>query len=371
MKRFIVAIAALTIIGCAKEKEGYSISGDLKNIEDGKMVFLSELDANNQPKKVDSIAVKDEQFTLDLPEVTNSNLSFITVEGVRGNILFVSENEPINFEIYSDSIQTSKVTGGKENKLLYDYLEHIKELNTKVMKIRTDLRTQATTTRDSSVMANLQKEEEALRNSDLAYKKKIAKENSENFVSLLVLTDMINMGGSATEVKELFEGLSEKLKQTSIGIVLKENLDKRSAIEIGSKAPNFKAPNPQGEEIALEDVLGKVTLVDFWAAWCKPCRVENPNIVKVYNKYHDKGFNIIGVSLDREGQKDKWMKAIEDDKLAWNHVSNLQFWNDPVAKLYNVKAIPAAFILDENGVIVATNLRGEALEAKVKELLEQ
>jgi peroxiredoxin len=371
MKRFLVAIAALTIIGCAKEKEGYSISGNLKNIEDGKMIFLSELNANSQLTKLDSVAVKDEQFMLELPEVTNPNLNFIAIEGVRGNILFISENEPINFEIYPDSIQSSKVTGGKENTLLYSYLDHIKELNTEIMRIRTELRTQTTTTRDPVVMANLKKEEETLRNSDLANKKKIATENPESFVSLLVLTDMINMGGSANEVKALFEGLSEKLKQTSIGKALKENLDKRSAVEIGSKAPNFKAPNPQGEEIALNDVLGKVTLIDFWAAWCKPCRVENPNIVKVYNKYHDKGFNIIGVSLDREGQKDKWIKAIEEDNLSWNHVSNLQFWSDPLAKLYNVRSIPAAFLLDENGVIVATNLRGAALEAKVKELIEQ
>ncbi len=371
MKRLLTAIAVITILGCAKEKEGYSISGDIKNIEDGKMVYLSELDANNQPTKIDSVVVKDEKFTLDLPEVTNSNLNFLNVEGIKGNVLFISENEPIEFQVYKDSLQASIVKGGKENKLLHDYLGHIKELNTKVMRIRTDLRTQATTSRDSSAIANLKKEEEGLRNSDLAYKKKIAKENSENFVALLVLTDMINVGAPASEVKELFEGLSENLKQTSIAIMLKENLDKRSLTEIGTKAPEFTAPNPQGEEIALKDVLGKVTLVDFWAAWCKPCRVENPNIVKVYNKYHDKGFNIIGVSLDREGQKEKWMKAIEEDNLTWNQVSNLKFWNDPVAQLYNVRAIPAAFLLDENGVIVATNLRGDALEAKVKELIEK
>lgn len=371
MKRLLLVIAVLSIVGCAKEKEGYSISGNLANVEDGKMVYLSELDANNQPTKLDSVAVKDEQFLLDLPEVTNSNLNFITVEGLRGNVLFISENEPIDFKIYKDSLQASQVNGGKENKLLHAYLDHIKELNTKVMKIRTDLRTQVTTTKDSASIAKLQKEEEALRNSDITYKKKIATENPENFVSLLVLTDMINMGASANEVKALFAKLSDKLKQTSVGKSLKENLDMRSTVEIGSKAPEFSAPNPQGEQIALKSVLGKVTLVDFWAAWCKPCRVENPNVVKVYNKYHDKGFNIIGVSLDRAGQKDRWVQAIKDDKLTWAQVSNLQFWNDPVAKLYNVRAIPAAFLLDENGVIVATNLRGEALEAKVKELIEQ
>ena len=112
---------------------------------------------------------------------------------------------------------------------------------------------------------------------------------------------------------------------------------------------------------------GKLTLVDFWAAWCRPCRAENPNIVKVYEKYHDKGFNVIGVSLDRKAED--WKKAIADDGLAWNQVSNLAYFNDPIAKLYNVDAIPAAFLLDENGIIVAKNLRGDALEETVSELL--
>lgn len=371
MKQFFTALAVLTILGCAEQKEGYSISGDIENIEDGKMVYISELDANNQPKMIDSVAVKDEQFMLDLPEITNPNLNFLNVEGVNGHILYISENEPIEFQVYKDSIQASNVKGGKENKLLYDYLGHIKELNNKVTRIRTDVRKEATTTKDPNSLSNLQKEEEGLRKSDVAYKKKIVKENPENFISILVLSDMINMGASANEVKELYAELSENVKQTSIAKALKGNLDQRSATEIGSTAPEFTAPNPQGEVIALKDVLGKVTLIDFWAAWCRPCRIENPNIVKVYEKYHDQGFNILGVSLDRTGQKDKWVQAIKEDKLTWEQVSNLQFWNDPVAKLYNVRAIPAAFLLDENGVIVATNLRGAALEAKVKELIDK
>ncbi len=115
--------------------------------------------------------------------------------------------------------------------------------------------------------------------------------------------------------------------------------------------------------------MGKVTLIDFWAAWCRPCRVENPNIVKVYEKYHDKGFNVIGVSLDRADQRDRWLQAIKDDNLTWTQISNLQFWDEPIAQLYGVRAIPAAFILDENGVIVAKNVRGQDLEQQVKQLL--
>ena len=108
--------------------------------------------------------------------------------------------------------------------------------------------------------------------------------------------------------------------------------------------------------LALNDVKGKVTLVDFWAGWCRPCRAENPNIVAVYEKYKDKGLNVLGVSLDRN--RDLWLQAIEEDNLQWSHVSNVQYFQDPIARLYNINAIPAAFLLDENGIIIAKDLRG-------------
>lgn len=359
----------LSIIGCQEEPDGYSISGEVQNLEEGKLVYVSELDANNQPKKIDSVQVKNGKFLLDLAEVENPKLSFLNLEGQPGNVIFIAENEPINFQINKDSLNTSKVTGGKENELFYAYLDHLKGLNKSAMRIRTDMRQEFTTTQDSAKIVALQQEEEGLRDQDLKFKKDFVQENPDRFVSVLVLTDMLNMGASSNEVKELFASLSEDLKQGSLAKSLKENLDQRSAVDIGSKAPEFSAPNPQGEQIALKDALGKVTLIDFWAAWCKPCRVENPNVVKTYNKYHDQGFNIIGVSLDREGQKDRWLQAIEEDNLTWPQVSHLQFWDEPVAQLYGVRAIPAQFILDENGVIVAKNLRGEELDAKVKELL--
>ena len=124
------------------------------------------------------------------------------------------------------------------------------------------------------------------------------------------------------------------------------------AVEIGAHSDVIDADQP--------------VLVDFWAAWCRPCRAENPNIVRVYNKYKDKGFKVLGVSLDRNAED--WKQAIADDNLDWQHVSNVRYF-DEIAELYNVSAIPASFILDENGVIVAKNLRGDALEEKVAELL--
>ena len=119
--------------------------------------------------------------------------------------------------------------------------------------------------------------------------------------------------------------------------------------------------------VSLKESLGKVTIVDFWASWCGPCRQENPNVVAIYNDLHAKGLNIIGVSLDKDASK--WKEAIAKDKLTWTHVSNLKFWDEPIAKLYHVEAIPATFILDAAGNVVAKDLRGDALRAKIVELL--
>jgi thiol-disulfide isomerase/thioredoxin len=137
----------------------------------------------------------------------------------------------------------------------------------------------------------------------------------------------------------------------------------------GDLAPDFTAPTPEGQQITMSKIKGKVTIIDFWASWCKPCRIENPNLVKVYNEYHDKGLEIISVALDRVNKKEFWTKAIQKDQLNWYNVSNLKYWNDPIAKAYNVNSIPATFIIDENGVIIADRLRGADLETKIKELL--
>src|SRR5690554_2135639 len=188
----------------------------------------------------------------------------------------------------------------------------------------------------------------------------------------MLISEMLSKGETTpAEAKTYLQNLSPEIASSEFTKELESTLATMGKAEIGSLAPEFTAPTPEGTSLSLSETLGKYTIIDFWASWCRPCRIENPNVVRVYNKYHEKGLNIISVSLDKADQRDKWIQAIKDDQMDWYHVSNLQFWNDPIAKQYSIRSIPATFLLDENGTIIDKNLRGAALEAKMASLFAE
>ena len=193
------------------------------------------------------------------------------------------------------------------------------------------------------------------------------KKNPSSPLALYALQQYAGWDIDADKIEPVYASLSDKIKAYPSAIAFKENLDIAKKTGIGKFAMDFTQNDTLDQPVSLASLKGKYLLIDFWASWCGPCRAENPNVVRVYNKYKDKGFHILGVSLDRPGQKEKWMKAIHDDGLYWTQVSDLKFWDNEVAKQYGIRAIPQNLLLDPQGKIIAKNITGEELDQKVGE----
>jgi peroxiredoxin len=185
----------------------------------------------------------------------------------------------------------------------------------------------------------------------------------------LAAIGLLNTKNEFQFIDSLADKLNEEYPDNKMIIQLKQQLNEMRALSLGQVAPDFELPTPDGKMVKLSDLRGKYVMIDFWAAWCKPCREENPNVVRLYEEYKDKGFDIIGVSLDRT--KEAWVEAIEQDGLTWTQVSDLAYFNSAAATLYQIEAIPATYLLDPEGKIIGKDLRGPSLENKLAEIFDK
>ena len=386
MKHIIsILVLCLLVSSCKTEekqtvkRDGYYITGTAPGVYNGIRAYLEKTDEKGRKIAIDTAIIMNEKFVfdgkIDRPEMLN-----LRINSVKGVVPIIIENGEITVAVNKDNMTGSKVEGTNANSALNLYNEKSSELNVKRFKIGGQLRAiqkNGNTTDASELQAAMM--DITTQIEDFPYE--FISENKDNVFSLIQLQQLSKTKtADFSKIESTLNSLSEAQQNSVAANTLKnqiqiKKLEKAAvgATEIGRIAPSFTAPSPDGKQLALNDVKGKLTLIDFWASWCKPCRRENPNVVKVYQKYHNKGLEIISVSLDgSRNQKDPkaaWMKAIEDDKLTWSHVSNLNYFNDPVAKAYNIRSIPATFLLDKDGRIVAKNLRGDALEKKIAEYL--
>jgi len=188
-------------------------------------------------------------------------------------------------------------------------------------------------------------------------------------VSSFLLAITYELVDDILRTEKRFNSLTGSAKQNLYGKYLGDIISETKMFAVGSHAIDFTQADTLGNPVSLSSFRGKYVLVDFWASWCGPCRQENPNVVQNFNRFKNKKFTVLGVSLDRPGQKQKWLDAIHADGLAWTHVSDLNFWSNAVAVQYKIQSIPQNFLIGPDGKIVAKNLRGPALESKLCELL--
>ncbi|MEC8323878.1 MAG: TlpA disulfide reductase family protein [Bacteroidota bacterium] len=366
----------LLIFGCKSKNSSakeYVIRGQAEGIYNGVRVYLKTSEGGQNSRVTDTAIVVDELFEfkgfIDAPQ-----MRILTVNGIAGQTALVLEPGETHAVIYKDSIYKSIAKGGDNNRVFTDYKKGYQLIIDRISRLQKEYMLSKD---DPEVVSEIQKRNKSMRSELKDYGLNFIKSNSGSDFSLILLDVITEQKGfNAALAQEVFKNMpiallkkpyNKNLTQ-KISFKIQNEINKLD-ITVGVKAPDFTAPNPEGKMLTLNKILGKVTILDFWASWCKPCRVENPNFVRIFNKYHEKGLEIISVSLDREGQKSAWVSAIEKDNLDWYNVSNLKFWQDPIAQLYNISSIPATFVLDSEGKILATRLRGQALEAKIAELL--
>ncbi|MBR5688907.1 MAG: AhpC/TSA family protein [Prevotella sp.] len=364
MKRTLTMLWAISVsLFATAQQQTYNITGTAVGFDDMKVTLVTE-----DKTPIDSTVVADGKFQLTGPLTVQMVMLRM---GGASEALMLHEN-PIEVTFKKEmaerrgkmvEVPEIKVLNDKEHDLLKDINDmQLFEMMT-MMAIALSQEDKKEGMRDSLGMMYV-----SIKERNKALQDSIARNCPDNYVAAFVMNQLMSKEKSYAELKPLYDNLSDRVKNSAVGQQLTATMNKLNSIGVGSIAPDFALPTAEGKEIALSSLRGKVVLLDFWASWCGPCLREAPNVRKVYQKYHDKGFEVFGVSLDEENKRDAWLQAIDKHQLTWLHVSSLKGWDCPVAKLYNVTGIPAMFLLDRDGRIVATNARGEKLEEEVAKL---
>lgn len=297
---------------------------------------------------------------LDLPE-----FYYVTLKGVRGYIPVFLDQGEISLKTNINNLKDVVVEGSEIHTAYSDFMTSLASFDEKKAELGQEYQ-KARTEDDEETMARVEQEYEGMEKQKSQSMLDYAKNNKESVVSPFIIMSNSYMF-DLDDLDEVTSGFSDKINNSYYVEFLKERVNTLKSVAVGQKYVDFTLDDTDGNPMALSTVVdGKYVLVDFWASWCGPCRAENPNVVEAYNKYHDKGFDVFGVSFDKDHAK--WVEAIEKDGLTWPHVSDLKYWSSAAGKLYGVQSIPYNVLLNPEGIIIEKNLRGQELQDKLAEI---
>ena len=382
VRSFFAIIIAVTVFSCNNKEEGknFTVTGTIKNTTAFKVYLMEMPVTGGQPPILDSASIeKDGKFTLKT-KTAGEKIYMLQLQNTLFPFLSVVNDAPsvkVNAD-FNNKTEFYTVQGSEASEKIKQIASSYPQKWSNLYRIRKEYESVQKSKGPDTVIARLNNEGTAafaeMKNGIYKY----LKESNSPAFSYYALKNFQNI----FTVEEYSAELDSAMKKFPGSVVLvqaKNVLDQTIANArekqinsslVGKQAPEISLPDVNGKQVKLSSFKGKYVLVDFWASWCGPCRAENPNVVSAYNKFKNKNFTILGVSLDQPDGKNKWLKAIKDDKLAWTHISDLKYWNSEVVSVYHIEGIPFNVLVDPDGKIIAEKLRGADLENKLNEVLK-
>lgn len=353
-KKVKYLIAALLMSTGYSYAQKTTVSVDIEGLKDKQVMIAYTV---GETRKTDTVAINDGKFTwvADMPEPQKVYMMFPT-----RMMEFFAESGNIQIKGKADALRDSKVSGSRTQDESEAFTKSLKDLSDQESPLY-----QKYGKVSPEEQIALEAKLNDLRMEKRARAKSYITKNPKSVFSLSLVAERATMG-EYNDVKSIYDLLDPSTKKSNQGKLLTERLAvlKRSAI--GEQVLDFTQNNTENKPVKFSEFKGKYVLIDFWASWCGPCRAENPNVLKAYNQYKDKGFTVVGVSLDDKAEN--WKKAIEEDKMPWTQLSDLKGFENEVSSYYGIRGIPSTLLIDPQGKIIAKDLRGTALDKKLAEI---